>query len=267
MPISPHFACVEPEPETVICRFLSFHKFRDLFANEELYFCRTDLLKEADPQEGLPPEEYARSILGLTRYDLNDELSLNHHLASDRQFSESYYINCWQLYEGETLHMWKTYGAGVLVFSRFDLLRKAINSFLDVVHVGKVRYSEKDLQGYNLLDLLFTKRQHFENEQELHIVLECFDPVAGINRHFDLDNFPHREPFDAINPIHEWVHKYKRRRIDLRSVVTEIRVSPWASEEQFDEVLLWSRAKNLAAPVKCSDLKSSFTPFPDELKI
>jgi hypothetical protein len=267
MPIVPHFACAEPEPETVICRFLSFEKFRDLFANEELYFCRTDLLREADPQEGLPSEEYARSMLGVTGYDLKDELSLNHHLASDRQFSESYYINCWQLYEGETLHMWKAYGEGVLIFSRFELLREAVHSFLDVVHVGKVRYGEKHRQGLNLLDILFTKRQHFERERELRIVLESFNPLAGMNRHFDMDNFPHREPMDETNSIHKWVHPYKRRRIDLRSVVTELRVSPWATGEQLDEVRLWSRMKNLGTSVEYSELKSSFTPSPDELKI
>jgi hypothetical protein len=35
---------------------------------------------------------------------------------------EAYFINCWQIYEGETLEMWRTYGNGVAVFSRFDLL-------------------------------------------------------------------------------------------------------------------------------------------------
>ena len=37
--------------DTIICRFMDFPKFRDLFANEELYFRRTDLFKEIDPEE------------------------------------------------------------------------------------------------------------------------------------------------------------------------------------------------------------------------
>ena len=32
-------------------------KFRDLFANEDLYFRRTDLFKEIDPEEALPPDD------------------------------------------------------------------------------------------------------------------------------------------------------------------------------------------------------------------
>ena len=70
MPIIPHEACSEPGPDTVICRFLDLRKFRDLFASEELYFRRTDRFKDDDPNEGLPPDDYVRLTIGLTKYDL-----------------------------------------------------------------------------------------------------------------------------------------------------------------------------------------------------
>ena len=41
----PHVDCTEPPANTPICRFIDLPKFRDLFANEELYFRRTDLFK------------------------------------------------------------------------------------------------------------------------------------------------------------------------------------------------------------------------------
>lgn len=131
MPIASHYACTEPPADTRICRFIDFPKFRDLFANEELYFRRVDLFKETDPQEALPSDEYVRATLGLQKYDLRDELKLNDDQAFNRQNSEAYFINCWQIYEGETLEMWKTYGNGVAVFSRFDLLRSALSAMLD----------------------------------------------------------------------------------------------------------------------------------------
>ena len=92
MPIIPHDACSEPSPDTVICRFLDLRKFRDLFANEELYFRRTDKFKGDDPNEGMPPDDYVRRSCGLTKYDLLDELALNNDQASNRQFSEMRYI-------------------------------------------------------------------------------------------------------------------------------------------------------------------------------
>lgn len=60
----------EPSEDAVIWRFMDLCKFRDLIASEELYFRRADLF--SDKSEGLPPEEYARRVLGLDPYDIND---------------------------------------------------------------------------------------------------------------------------------------------------------------------------------------------------
>jgi hypothetical protein len=87
----------------------------------------------------LPSDEYVGLALGLQKYDLNDELKLNDNQAFNRQNSEAYFINCWQIYEGETLEMWKTYGNGVAVFSRFELLKTALSIMLDDILVAIVR--------------------------------------------------------------------------------------------------------------------------------
>jgi hypothetical protein len=113
-------ACVEPPNYTVICRFIDFFKFHDLFANEEIYLRRTDLFKETDPQEGLPSDQYVRAVRGLHRFDLHDEVALNNAQAFSRQVSEGRFINCWQLFEGETLAMLGRYGKGVVIFSRYE---------------------------------------------------------------------------------------------------------------------------------------------------
>ena len=44
----------EPDADAVVWRFLDIPKFRDLMANEELYFRRADRFK-MDPNEGVPP--------------------------------------------------------------------------------------------------------------------------------------------------------------------------------------------------------------------
>jgi len=266
MPIIQHPACVEPPEDTAICRFMDFRKFRDLFANEELYFRRIDLFKETDPSEALASDEYVRAACGLRKYVLRDELELNNHQAFARQNSEAYFINCWHLFEGETLDMWKTYGNGVAIFSRFDHLKIAVAAMLDDIFLGVVHYGEKEMSGYNLIGFLYTKRGCFEKERELRVVLQCYDPVAGANRHYDFDDFPHREPLDELNPLHDWVHECKRRRIDLRTFVTEVRLSPWATKNEVEEVRTWINTKNLSCRVTCSDLTSTLTPTLEELE-
>jgi hypothetical protein len=167
MPIVPHLACLEPLPNSTICRFIDFRKFRDLFANEELYFRRTDLFKEIDPNEALPPDDYVRRTQGLKRYDLRDEIKLNNDQASNRQFSEAQYIQCWQMFEGETLDMWARYGGGVAIFSRFDLLKSILSPMLDPVMVGLVQYGDQGPPRYNTIHFLFMKRKHFDGNASL----------------------------------------------------------------------------------------------------
>jgi hypothetical protein len=266
MPIVPHIACHEPEPDTIICRFMDFPKFRDFFANEELYFRRTDLFKEADPEEALAPDDYIRASERLIKYDLYDELKLNESQAFARQISEARYIQCWHIYEGETLDMWARYGNGVAIFSRFDRLQSALNAMLDDVTVGLVRYGNLP-DRYNLIDFLFLKRKHFEKERELRVVISCYDPVGGANRHIDRNGFPHREPLDKENPLQEWIHKCKRRRVDLKALLTEIRVSPWATQMEIEEVNDWMKGKSFSCPVNPSELRGPLTPSFEEYRL
>ena len=254
MPITPHPYVESPPHDTVMCRFMDFPKFRDLFANEELYFRRVDLFKEDDPWEALPSDEYIRAKLGLRKYDPTDELTLINQQAFLRQNSEGYFITCWQIFEAETLHMWERYGKGVCIFSRFDLLKAQLDPMLDPITVGLVRYQESPADAYNTIQFLFTKRGHFDRERELRIMLQCYDPMANPNRHLDANNVPSREPRDELNKLHEWVHPCKRRRIDLKSVVTEIRLSPWATPEELDEVGWWVKNKNFVCQVKASEI-------------
>jgi hypothetical protein len=170
------------------------------------------------------------------------------------------------MFEGETLDMWARYGGGVAIFSRFELLKSILSPMLDQILVGLVQYGDDGPTRYNTIHFLFMKRRHFDKERELRVVLTCYDPVGGANRHYDPNNFPHREPLDELNPLHEWVHEFKRRRIDVKVLVTEIRLSPWATEEEFEEVKLWVKGKNLSCPVSRSELTGPFTPTLEEFR-
>jgi hypothetical protein len=125
MPLLPYTNRLEPADDAAIWRYLDLRKFRDLVANEELYFRRADLF--TDKSEGLPPEQYAMQVLGLDPYYIHDRVSLNNHLGSLAQHRESYYISCWYLYGQDTLDMWEQYGHdGVAVCSRYELLKAAL---------------------------------------------------------------------------------------------------------------------------------------------
>lgn len=263
MPLAPYVNQVEPSEDAVIWRFMDLYKFRDLVASEELYFRRADLF--SDRSEGLPPEDYAMRVLGLDPYDINDRVNLNGHLGFLAQNRESYYISCWHLYRQETLDMWEQYGEdGVAVCSRYGLLKSALNGLLDEVHSGLVRYGTDHLTNrFNTLEFITTKQIQYSQDREVRAWLIVVHPFEGGNRHIDLNNSPHPVPLD-LNPRNSWVPKCKRRRIDLRSLITDVVISPWAEQDAVEEIKLWAKSK--AFPVKPSELKSDQTPTLEQFR-
>lgn len=232
---------------------MDLRKFRDLMASEELYFRRADLF--TDRSEGLPTEQYAMQVLRLDPYDIHHRANLNHHLGSLAQHRESYYVSCWYLHDQETLDMWAQYGHdGVAVCSSYQLLKEALDRLLDEVHLGLVRYGTAHLKGtFNALEFITTKQAGYVSEREVRAVLTAYDPLASGNRHIDLGKFPHPEPLD-VNPRNSWVPDCKRRRIDLRSLITGVVISPWAEPDAVQEIRLWTELKKAPAAVTHSKL-------------
>ena len=268
MPIHPHDKRIEPPDNTEIWRFLKMPFFRDLMANEERYFRRVDKYKRDDPDEGLPTDRYLRRTLNLQPYVLESELTLNHHQAENRLYSESQYLRCWNMYDPDSrLRMWYKYAPfGVAVRSEYGRLKAALSTFVDDVHLGQVRYGDDEMTGYNADQIIFTKRPKFAWENEIRAVVLSHDPVGGQARNYGETNFPHREPQDDLNPIHKWVHEEKRRRIILKDLITGIAVSPWSSQETFHEVEQnWTKIRSYDVPV-AYELRSLLTPTVGELK-
>ena len=256
----------DPPLDAPLWRFMAMDKFCDFIANEELYLRRCDLFKKTDPQEGLPTDDYVRRQLNLRRYDLTDEITLNHHQGSNRLFTEMYFLNCWSLYNKEhEMQMWQQYAkGGVAVQTTFGRLQEVVRQFPDEIHMGKVRYGDEDMTRYNLLQFLFTKGTKFTWESEVRIALCSPDPKGGQARNYRETNFPHREPQDDLNPMHPWVHECKRRRFVLKELVTGIAISPWATESVTNEVKRdWANIGEHNIPV-APHVSSSLVPSPED---
>ena len=264
MPILPYYSQKEPAADAVIWRFIDLRKFRDLMASEELYFRRADSFD--DETEGLPPEQYAQRVLGLDPWSIRDRTMLNNHLGSLAQSREMHYITCWHLYREETLGMWESYGHdGVAIVSRYDLLRAALDRFIDETHIGLVQYGTNHLTNrFNALEFITTKQMKYEPECEVRAMLTCINPLDGGNRHFDLNNIPLPRPL-AMNPRHPWVPNCKRRRIVLKELVQAVVISPWAEPASVEEIELWNKLKGFTGP-RQSDLRDDNTPTLDEYR-
>jgi hypothetical protein len=258
MPVLPYHSQKEAPVEAVIWRFLDLRKFRDLMANQELYFRRADLFE--DQSEGLPPEQYVRRVLGLDPYDIKDQVAFNNHLGSLAQSREMHFITCWQLFGKEDLAIWEQYGHdGVAVTSTYGQLKQSMANIPDQTHIGLIQYGSAHLTNrFNAMEFITTKQTKYSAECEVRAILTSTNPLDGGNRHFDLNNFPHRAPL-AENPRHPWVHDCKRRPISLRDLLQEVVISPWAEPDDIEEIKLWTNARLPTAP-RNSELRGDNTP-------
>jgi len=243
MPVCSYFDNLEPDnPDAEIWRFIRFEFFEDLMANEELHFTRADLFQ--DEHEGIPPDNYIRHVMGLRRYDPKDEMTLNHQLGSLAQHREAFYILCWQFFREETVEMWEKFAKfGVAIRSTYAKLKACLDGMLDTTHLGVMRYGEQRLYQtgrVNVLQFINTKREQYGAEQEVRAIVWRADPFDGGNRHFDLNNVPHPRPLPE-NKRHHWVQDFKRRRIDLKGLLTGVVVSPFADEDTLAKAQQWSK--------------------------
>jgi len=247
MPVERFTGGLEPQdPEAVIWRFMQLWKFHDIITSGELHFCRADLL--GDDNEGVPPGNFVPDVY------LGDALKMDHHIGVLAQRRESFFVNCWYLSPEPTARMWQEYGKdGVAIASRYSLLKGALDAGKDRGFLGLVHYGSSHLKGHswNLLRFISTKREYFAHEKEVRALLWFPDESAGDTRHFDANGIPHRRPL--TEPPANFP-KFKRLPVDLRSLITEVQLSPWASETTFADVNGLATEQGLEVPVSWSDL-------------
>ena len=231
MPVSVPSDCIEPQDPDAVCRFLTFKKFEDLISSHELYFNRADLFPQ-DETEGIPTAAYHTKIFGRHPLDVRDRVEMNNDDANTAQFREAFFISCWYLFDDEKPSIWKLYGEdGVAVFSRYSLLKKAIELH-PKAFLAQVRYGDDHLTGWNTLRFIMTKREAFRDDREIRALLWYPEELTATNRHFDVNNFPHDRPlphFPSTAP------RCKRWPVDLHQLVTKILVSPYAPPDTIDK--------------------------------
>lgn len=255
---------LEPKnPDAVVWRFLDLWKFEHLLTSGTMYFRRSDKLE--DDHEGLPPEEYEH-VLGLNRYDINDIRERDHAIGSIAQFRQAFYISSWHLFTQETARMWAQYGKdGVAIVSRYRPLKEVLDPIPDRPHLGLVRYGSEHLTGWNTMRFITTKRRQYSHEQEIRALLWLLDSGDAVNRHVDIDNRIHDRPlYEPPETLPEGI----TRDVALRTLITEVVVTPRASAATLAHVRSLVAAFDSGVPVRPSSLTdyARFIPTDEELR-
>jgi hypothetical protein len=104
----------------------------------------------------------------------------------------------------QTGAMWREHGAdGVAICSRYVLLKAALENADGRPHMGLVRYGADHLTGWNDQRFISTKRAKYVHEKEVRAVFWILDLLAGINRHFDVDNNVYDRPLSPPRLVND----------------------------------------------------------------
>ena len=126
--------------------------------------------------------------------------------------------------------------------------------------MGRVQYGSDHLTDrFNGLEFITTKELKYTADHEVRALITSHDPLRTGNRHIDLNNCQHPHPL-PVNPRNSWIPDSKRRRIDLRKLITDIVTSPWAEPDAAQEIELWVRNKGFPASARRSELTGPNTP-------
>lgn len=176
-----------PSDNTVIWRYLSFERFKQLLESSNLYFARVDQFSDftegAMTQKTFECSVEDLMLQGLSRQDAEE---LSTMIASFNSFMHSKYFfaNCWAAINHESNLLWRSYGSNnasddlnfkISIKSTIGRLKASLINPPVNMMIGRVKYIdfnevdpyEKD--GNEFSKNVFLKQQEYESEQEVRI--------------------------------------------------------------------------------------------------
>jgi hypothetical protein len=173
-----HPLCNNPNPDTIIWRYLNTQKFESLLEKKALFFSKARYLK--DLFEGRYPPSYKRKEGASFNRGGFNQMGFNqgaNYLPDSKK--DSTFICCFTMNEFENDAMWKSYlmnNEGVAIQSTFKQLQESFEETNDeMISIGIVKYYDNDFDGStNVFKLFLQKRVFFNNENELRAIMIKF---------------------------------------------------------------------------------------------
>lgn len=196
-----------------VWRYMDFTKYVSLLDSGALFLPRVDLLD--DPFEGtfgkgIPPTEPIEIAGGQKSFVAVSDDHREGLRRLYRQLRNWTYVCCWHANEVESAAMWRLYSRtneAVAIRTTYAALCKALPDYVDVGLVQYIDFESEWVPETNTLWPFFYKRESFEHEREVRVVLQ--DGKHG-------NAWPFRENEDLGKLV----------QVDLEAVVKAVIVAP-----------------------------------------
>ncbi len=273
---SPSFKNIfeELDENTIIYRFLTFNKFKDLIENHTLTFV-SPLIYDEDEKEAECFEEYKLFIYRYLKYlyetkhldfentgiKITGEKEIDLMVISSRwerifQYCRrNVFVSCWTLNEPHNKFMWKHYTNNeqdaVVIKTTLKNFKKAIlQTGYGEHYIGKIRYIDWSYYSVEKLGLeyiktlealrysLFYKQAKFNQDNELRILIDnltCNTTPWVIN---NTNTILGHKDFDYDQYFAEAGKptKYLKEKIKLDDLIESIIISPYATKKECNKI-------------------------------
>lgn len=237
-----------PLPATApLWRYMPVNRFAALISDRALWFARADQFD--DRWEGAGTRaEIARRRERLTSAGYT-AAAQEVFARSNEQFRFRAYVSCWCTAEYEAEALWGRYGGDadkVAVRTTVGRLQAALAGDERPIHIGKVTYLDYETQEFDTRSgwsALLHKRRQYSSDAEVRALFfssgRVIDIAANAQVRLDLTRVPTGLPV----------------RVDVATLVEQVRVPPLASEEKLHHVQQLAHKHGLNPDVCChSDL-------------
>lgn len=229
-----------PEDEEVVCRYLTFEKFKDLITSQKLYFARGDRFK--DIYEGIETAfgtNFRRAVHDSHAFEENSTLyERNRRCVA---------ISCWFIGKQESESMWSEFAGdvdSVAIRTSVGKIRSALAPWDRHLCVRKIEYVENhDVEftkfGCPFFPFSIKRKNEFAHESELRIIYgEGKGCIEG----------------SALYKAPEISSEAVRIHIDPSILIDEIVLSPKSTPSVFDKIREVTQEEGLDVSIVTSGL-------------
>ena len=242
-----------PNNEDTLWRYMSFEKFVSILETESLFY--TKAYKFEDTFEGFRPQLIMDAYINALRRHA-PEGHVQGVIEIIEIMRKHVMCNCWHQNEEESEAMWDNYGGhnnGIAIKTTVQKLKNSLSGTMFDVFIGKIKYipqrtyNENYTQIYlqniiNGLDLYkkwtyfpyFYKRENFEYEREVRIIIDIDRDIEDVLRRFSSETISDPEFIVSVFP--DSGENGKLYRVNVNMLIGEIITSPYTGEQIAQEV-------------------------------
>ncbi|UUV20447.1 hypothetical protein [Paenimyroides aestuarii] len=203
-------------------RYMDFWKFLKLINSSKIFFPSVEMM--GDQNEGKIPEKiYELMVQQDKALRRENNFAQNYKDYIEQRLRKKILILSWNANHNESFALWKMYAKeklGIAIKTTFERLKKSFEDAEENIYIGEVRYYDNNNPSYitgNAFYTFLNKHNYYEFEKEVRCIIQIKNDDTTTSKNI---------------------------RVDLKELIEEIYITPFAEKTGLIEIIEYLRDKN-----------------------